>query len=67
MYFETTKQGQSLGAADIVDRHDVRVIEAGDGAGFGQVGFGVFGPGDAVGRCGTLMATGRCNCSSWAR
>ena len=43
MYFETTKQGKSLGAADIDDGHDVRVIEVGDGAGFGQVGFGVFG------------------------
>ena len=43
MYFETTKQGQSLGAADVVDGDDVRVVEAGDGAGFGQVGFGVFG------------------------
>ena len=43
MYFETTKQGQSLGAADIVDGNDVRVIEIGDGAGFGQVGFGIFG------------------------
>ena len=24
----------------------LRVVEAGDGAGFGQIGFGVFGPGD---------------------
>ena len=36
--------GAVLGAADIVDGHDVRVVEVGDGAGFGQVGFGVFGP-----------------------
>ena len=43
MYFETTKQGNSLGAADIEDGDDVRVIEVGDGAGFGQVGFGIFG------------------------
>ena len=35
--------GELLGAADIEDRHDVRVIEVGDGAGFGQVGFGGFG------------------------
>ena len=35
--------GELLGAADIVDRHDVGVIEVGDGAGFGQVGFGIFG------------------------
>ena len=32
-----------LGAADIEDGNDVRVIEVGDGAGFGQVGFGIFG------------------------
>ena len=49
MYFETTKQGQSLGAADIVDRNDVRMIEVGDGAGFGQVGFGIFGSIDQLG------------------
>ena len=29
-----------LGAADIVDGGDVGMIEVGDGAGFGQVGFG---------------------------
>ena len=46
MYFETTKQGQSVGAADVVDGHDVRVVEVGDGAGFGQIGLGVFGPGN---------------------
>src|SRR5262249_6448694 len=37
--------GAVLGAAHVVDGHDVRVVEAGDGAGFGQVGFGVLGPG----------------------
>ena len=36
--------GAVLGAADIVDGNDVRVVEVGDGAGFGQIGFGVFGP-----------------------
>ena len=35
--------GELLGAADIEDGHDVRVVEVGDGAGFGQVGFGGFG------------------------
>ena len=41
--------GAVLGAAHVVDGNDVRVIEAGDGAGFGQVGFGVSGPGDEAG------------------
>ncbi len=49
MYFETTKQGNLVGAADIVDRHDVRVVEVGDGAGFGQIGFGVFGASHQLG------------------
>ena len=35
--------GKLFGAADIMDRHDVRVIEIGDRAGFGQIGFGIFG------------------------
>ena len=35
--------GAVLGAADIEDGNDVRMIEVGDGAGFGQVGFGGFG------------------------
>ena len=34
--------GELLGAADIEDRDDVRMIEVRDRAGFGQVGFGVF-------------------------
>ena len=38
--------GVILGAAHVVDGNDVRVVQAGDGAGFGPVGFGVFGPGD---------------------
>ena len=38
--------GAVLGAAHVVDRHDVGVVEGGDGAGLGQVGFGVFGPAD---------------------
>ena len=59
--------GTVLGAADVVDGNDVRVVEAGDGAGFGQVGFGILGPGRRAVRCGTLIATSRCNCSSWAR
>ena len=59
--------GELLGAADIIDGHDVRVIEVGDGAGFGQVGFGIFGRERPARRCGTLIATSRCNCSSWAR
>ena len=33
--------GELLGASDIMHRHDVRVVEGGDRAGFGQVGFGV--------------------------
>ena len=49
MYFETTKQGNCVGAADVVDGDDVRVVEVGDGAGLGQVGFGVVGPGDQMG------------------
>ena len=40
--------GELLGAADIEDGNDVRVVEVGDGAGFGQVGFGVFGAGDQL-------------------
>ena len=40
--------GALLGAADIVDGNDVRMVEVGDGAGFGQIGFGVFGPGDQL-------------------
>src|SRR5262249_18393887 len=35
--------GAVVGAADVEDRDDVRVIEVGDGAGFGQVGVGGFG------------------------
>jgi hypothetical protein len=35
--------GAVLGAAHVMHWHDVRVIEVGDGAGFGQVGFGSFG------------------------
>jgi hypothetical protein len=35
--------GKLVRAADIVNRHDVGVIEVGDGAGFGQIGFGGFG------------------------
>jgi hypothetical protein len=35
--------GAACGAADIEDRNNLRVIEVGDGAGFGQVGFGGFG------------------------
>ena len=65
MNLETMKQGNA-GAADIVDGNNVGVIEIGDGAGFGQVGFGVFGAKTSW-RWGTLMATGRCNWSSWAR
>ena len=41
--------GEVLGAAHVVDGHDVGMVEIGDGAGFGQVGFGVFGSGDEVG------------------
>ena len=38
--------GAIFGTSDIMHWHDVRVIEVRNGAGFGQVGFGVFGPGD---------------------
>ena len=40
--FRDDETGELLGAADIEDGNDVRVIEVGDGAGFGQVGFGIF-------------------------
>src|SRR5262249_35739819 len=43
------KAGAVLGAADIENRDDVRMVEAGDGAGFGQVGFGVTRPSDKPG------------------
>lgn len=33
--------GVVLGAANVMHRHDVGVVEVGDGAGFGQVGFGI--------------------------
>src|SRR5262249_9416809 len=33
--------GELLGAADVVDGNDMRVVEMGDGAGFRQVRFGV--------------------------
>ena len=35
--------GAVFGATDIEDRNDVRMIEVGDGTGFGQVGIGGFG------------------------
>ncbi len=38
-----------LGTAHVVDRDDARVIEAGDGPGFGQVGVGVFSAGNQAG------------------
>jgi hypothetical protein len=37
------------GVADIEDRHDVRVVEAGDGASLGQIGFGIARLGDQMG------------------
>ena len=58
--------GELLGAADIVDGNDVRMVQVGDGAGLDQIGFGVFGR-ETSWACGTLMATSRCNWSSWAR
>ena len=67
MNFETMKQGKLRGAADIIDRHDVRMIEVGDGAGFVQVGFGILAARATSWACGTLIATDRFNCSSRAR
>ena len=55
-----------VGAAHVMDRHDVRVVEVGEDAGFGQVGFGVLGAGDAL-RVRHLDGHGAVNCSSWAR
>ena len=49
MYLETTIAQAVVGAADVVDRDDVRVVEAGQDAGLGQVGLGVRRRGDAVG------------------
>jgi hypothetical protein len=43
------EKGAILGAAHVMHGNDMRVVEAGDGAGFGQVGFGVFGPGNKSG------------------
>ena len=43
MNFDTMKQGKSVGAAHVEDGDDVRVVEAGDGAGLGEVGVGVRG------------------------
>ncbi len=63
MYFETMKQGKSSVLAHVIDRHDVGVVEPGDRAGLSQIGASM---GQAVAR-GTLIATGRLNCSSWAR
>jgi hypothetical protein len=39
--FRDDKTGELLGAADIEDGDDVRVIEVRDRAGFGQVSFGI--------------------------
>jgi len=45
MYFRDDVAGAALVLPDIVDGNDVRMIEVGNGAGFGQIGFGVFGSG----------------------
>jgi len=41
--------GVVLGAADVMDGHDVRMVEVGDGAGFAQIGLYIGGPSDPVG------------------
>ena len=42
--------GELLGAADIMHRHDVGMVQVGDGAGFRQIGFGVLRAGQPAGR-----------------
>ncbi len=58
------EKGAVLGAAHVMNGNDVRVIEVGDGAGFSQIGFGIFEVFATRLACGTLMATSRCNWSS---
>ena len=48
------------GAADIVDRDDMRMIEIGNVLRFHHVGEGIFGLANQL-AVGTLMATGRFN------
>src|SRR5262249_31111291 len=36
-----------LGATQIMNGHDVNMIEAGENSSFGQIRFGIFGPGEA--------------------
>jgi hypothetical protein len=43
--FRDDETGELVGTADIVYRHDVGMIEVGDGSGFGEIGLGVFGSG----------------------
>ena len=39
------KTQERIGAADVVHRHDMWMVEAGDGAGFGQIVVGILGAG----------------------
>ncbi len=48
MNFETMKHGKSSVLPTSMDRHDVGMIEVGDDAGFGQIGFGIFGGGYSI-------------------
>ena len=47
-YFETTKKGKSARASYVVNRDDVRVFEAGNGASLGKIEFGVFWASDQI-------------------
>ena len=48
-YLEDLQVGQRLGAANVVDGDNARVVELGQGAGLAQVLLGVVGAPDALG------------------
>ena len=49
MNLDTTKHKPVVGATDVVDRHDMGMVEAGDDSRFGQVSLDILGAGNPLG------------------